>query len=47
MRFQTAMGSANEVRACVEVADALGYITADAKLVDMLDKTARTLNRLR
>jgi len=47
VRFQTAMGSANEVRACVEVADALGYITADAKLVDMLDKTARTLNRLR
>jgi hypothetical protein len=26
VRFQTAMGSANEVRACIETADALGYL---------------------
>jgi four helix bundle protein len=46
VRFQTAMGSANEVRACIEVAEALGYVDADATLVDALDKVARTLNRL-
>ena len=46
IRFQTAMGSANEVRACIETADALGYITADARIVDTLDRIARTLNRL-
>ncbi len=47
MRFETAMGSANEVRACIETADALGYIDVDAKQVDALDRIARTLNRLR
>jgi len=46
VRFQTAMGSANEVRACLEVADALGYVELDAGLVDALDRIARTLNRL-
>ena len=46
MRFQTAMGSANEVRACIETADALGYIAADARMLDTLDRIARTLNRL-
>ena len=46
VRFQTAMGSANEVRACIETADALGYVTADAKQIDTLDRIARTLNRL-
>ncbi len=45
-RFRTAMGSANEVRACLETADALGYVDADAKLIDTLDRIARTLNRL-
>ena len=47
MRFETAMGSANEVRACLETADALGYIEADATHVDRLDRIARTLNKLR
>ena len=46
-RYETAMGSANEVRACLETADALGYIEVDAKQVDALDRIARTLNRLR
>ena len=46
VRFQTAMGSANEVRACIETADALGYIAADAQMIDTLDRIARTLNRL-
>jgi len=46
VRFQTAMGSANEVRACIEVAEALGYVDADAALIDVLDRIARTLNRL-
>ena len=46
MRFETAMGSANEVRACLETADALGYIETDAKQIDTLDRIARTLNRL-
>jgi len=46
VRFQTAMGSANEVRACIEVAEALGYVDADAVLIDLLDRIARTLNRL-
>ena len=47
VRFQTAMGSANEVRACLEVAEALGYVGPHAELIDALDRTARTLNRLR
>ncbi len=46
MRFQTAMGSANEVRACIEVAEALGCIAPQPQYVDALDRIARTLNRL-
>jgi four helix bundle protein len=46
VRFQTAMGSANEVRACIEVAEALGYLELDPAMVDTLDRIARTLNRL-
>ena len=34
------------VRACIETADAFGYVDADAKLIDELDRIARTLNRL-
>ena len=45
-RFETAMGSANEVSACLRTADALGYVEADAKLLDTLDRIARTLNLL-
>ena len=46
LRFRTAMGSANEVRACLEVADAMGYVSASAQLVDELDRIARTLRKL-
>ena len=45
-RFGTAMGSANEVRAILETADAMGYVAADAKHVDALDRIARTLHKL-
>ena len=45
-RFESAMGSANEVVACLRVADAMGYLVVDAKLLDELDKIARTLRRL-
>jgi four helix bundle protein len=45
-RFETAMGSANEAVACLHVADAMGYVEVDAKLLDALDKIARTLRRL-
>ncbi len=37
------MGSANEVRACLEIAEALGYIESHAKERDALDRIARTL----
>ena len=46
VRFETAMGSANEVRACIETAEAWDYIDADASVIDTLDRIARTLNRL-
>ena len=45
-RFSTAMGSANEVRACLETAEALGYINAQATRRDTLDRIARTLSKL-
>jgi four helix bundle protein len=45
-RFATAMGSANEVRACLEVAEALGYIEAHPVERDAFDRIARTLFRL-
>ncbi len=43
MRMQTAMGSADEVRACLEMSAALGYIDDEVELVDAFDKVARTL----
>jgi four helix bundle protein len=46
-RFHTALASAAEVRACLDVAEALGYIgTVDAKLRDTLDRVTATLHRL-
>ena len=45
-RFDTAMGSANEVRACLETAEAWGYVTDRAALRDELDRIARTLCNL-
>jgi len=46
VRFETAMGSANEVHRCLRTADAFGYIEVEAKHLDTLDRVARTLNKL-
>ena len=46
IRFESAMGSANETRACIEVAIALGYIGPQPELTDAWDKVARTLRKL-
>jgi four helix bundle protein len=46
-RFHTALGSAAEIRACLDVAEALGYIgEVDGKLRDTLDRVVATLHRL-
>ena len=46
-RFYTALGSAAEVRACLDVAEALGYLEpVDAGLRDRLDQIVATLHRL-
>ena len=46
-RFHTALGSAAEVRACLDVAEALGYLDGvDPGLRDTLDRVVATLYRL-
>ena len=46
-RFHTALGSAAEVRACLDVAEALGYVNdVDPGLRDTLDRIVATLHRL-
>jgi four helix bundle protein len=46
-RFHHALGSAAEVRACLDVAEALGYVEeVDAGLRDTLDRVVATLHRL-
>ena len=46
-RYQTALGSAREVLACVEVAQAMRYIgKVDAKTLDKMDHVIATLARL-
>ena len=46
-RFHTALGSAAEVRACLDVAEALGYVQSiDAELRDRLDCVIATLHKL-
>ena len=46
-RFHTALGSAAEVRACLDVAEALGYVDkVDPELRDRLDKIIGTLSKL-
>ena len=45
-RLETAMGSANEVAACLRTADALGYVDADERVLDALDRIARTMRVL-
>ncbi|MBK7582358.1 MAG: four helix bundle protein [Myxococcales bacterium] len=46
-RYHTALGSARETLSCLEVACALGYVTApDPKLVAKLNRVIGTLVRL-
>ena len=46
-RFRTAHAETQEVRACLDIAEALGYLDAvDADLRDRLDRIAATLYRL-
>lgn len=46
-RFHTALASAAEVRACLDVAQALGYVSnVDSELHDNLDRIIATLHRL-
>jgi four helix bundle protein len=47
LRFRTALGSTQEVRATLDVAEALAYISpVDAALRDRFDRIAATLFRL-
>ena len=46
-RFRTALGSTQEVRACLDVAEVFDHVeTIDAGLRDRLDRIAATLYRL-
>ncbi|MDI1434905.1 hypothetical protein [Polyangium sorediatum] len=46
-RYQTALGSAREVLACVQVAQAMRYIgPVHAKVLDRMDHVIATLGRL-
>jgi four helix bundle protein len=46
-RYHTALGSARETMACLEVAVALGYLDrADAEVMDRLGRIVGTLVRL-
>ena len=46
-RYQTALGSAREVMACVDVAKAMRYIgEIDAAVLDRMDHVIATLTRL-
>ena len=46
IRFETAMGSANESARCLRTADALGYVGVSTQHVDTLDRVARSLHKL-
>ena len=47
LRFRSAHASTQEVRACLDVAEALGYVdSVDAALRDRFDRIAATLYRL-
>ncbi len=48
LRFETALGSAREVRACVDVAVAFGYVDVGAhdELNDRIDHVVATLFKL-
>jgi four helix bundle protein len=46
-RFEDAMGSADEVTGCLEVAAALGYVAEDGGLRDAWERVARVFCKLR
>ena len=46
-RFHNALGSAAEVRACLDVAEAMGYLDhVDPALRDTIDRVVATVHRL-
>jgi four helix bundle protein len=46
-RFHNALGSAAEVRACLDVAEAMGYLdNVDPALRDTIDRVVATVHRL-
>lgn len=46
-RYHTALGSAREVLACIEVGQAMGYLgDIDAEVTDRIDRVIATLVRL-
>ena len=46
-RFHNALGSAAEIKACLDVAEALGYVdNVDQALLDTLDRIVATVYRL-
>ena len=46
LRFRTALGSTQETRAGLDIAEVHGYVEVDAQLRDDLDRIAATLYRL-
>jgi hypothetical protein len=46
LRFRTALGSTNEVIACLDVAAALGYVDVDAKALDAVQHVRAVLINL-
>ncbi len=46
-RFEDAMGSADEVKGCLEVAAALGYVEVEADIVAEWTRVARVFCKLR
>jgi len=45
-RYHSALGSARETLACLEVAEAFGYLAADAELNEQLKRVVGTLVKL-
>lgn len=45
-RYHSALGSARETLACLEVAEAFGYVADDARLIRELNRIVGTLVRL-
>jgi len=45
-RYRTALGSTQEIKACLDVARALGYVEVDGDLRDRFDRIAATMYRL-